>query len=75
MEPHTKHFELVEQCKDGDRRAQFKLYQAYNKAMFNICFRMMGDREAAEDVLQNAFVDIFGKLDTFRFEASVRSWI
>lgn len=35
----------------------------------------MGDRGTAEDVLQNAFIDIFGKLDSFRFEASVGSWI
>ncbi len=75
MQSHTQHFELVELCKAGDRRAQFQLYQAYSKAMFNVCLRMMGDREAAEDVLQNAFVDIFGKLDSFRFEASVGSWI
>ncbi|NND33295.1 MAG: sigma-70 family RNA polymerase sigma factor [Saprospiraceae bacterium] len=43
--------------------------------MYNICHRMMGNREEAEDVLQNAFVDIFSKIDTFRGEASLGAWI
>lgn len=60
---------------EGNRRAQFELYQTYSKAMFNICFRMMSSREEAEDVLQNAFVDVYSKLDSFRFESSVGAWI
>ena len=75
MEPHHKHYELVEACKNGNPRAQFELYQAYSKAMFNICFRMMGQREEAEDVLQNAFIDIFTKIDTFRHESTIGAWI
>lgn len=36
---------------------------------------MMGRREEAEDVLQNAFVDIFRKIESFRFESSLGAWI
>ncbi len=36
---------------------------------------MMSNREEAEDALQNAFVDVFAKLKTFRFESSVGAWI
>ena len=36
---------------------------------------MMGNREEAEDALQNAFVDIFRKLDSFRAEATLGAWI
>ncbi len=72
---YDQHYELVKRCLDGNRRAQFELYQAYSRAMYNICYRMMGRREDAEDVLQNAFVDVYTKLDSFRFESSVGAWI
>lgn len=36
---------------------------------------MMGSREEAEDVLQNAFVDIFRRLDSFRAESTLGAWI
>lgn len=69
------HFDLVRRCQRGDRRAQFDLYKLYAKAMYNICVRMMGHAHDAEDVLQVAFVDVFTKLDSFRFESSVGAWI
>jgi len=73
--PVTQHDELVDKCLNGERRAQFEVYQTYSKAMFNICYRMMGNREEAEDALQNAFVDVFGKLSSFRGEATLGAWI
>jgi RNA polymerase sigma factor (sigma-70 family) len=69
------HFNLVEACKRGDRKAQFDLYRLYSKAMFNICARMLNSVENAEDVLQLSFVDVFTKLDSFRFESSIGAWI
>jgi len=43
--------------------------------MFNICFRMTGNREDAEDMLQEAFTQVFLKIDTFRFESEFGAWI
>ena len=43
--------------------------------MYNISLRMVGTAENAEDALQNAFVDVFTKLETFRFESSIGAWI
>ena len=69
------HFDIVEACIRSDRKAQFELYKLYSKAMYNISLRMLGSAENAEDALQNAFVDVYAKLDTFRFESSVGAWI
>jgi RNA polymerase sigma factor (sigma-70 family) len=69
------HFDIVEACIRSDRKAQFELYKLYSKAMYNISLRMLGSVENAEDALQNAFVDVYAKLDTFRFESSVGAWI
>ena len=69
------HADLVEACKTGDRNAQFRLYQLYAKAMFNVCIRILGDRASAEDALQEAFVSVFSKLHTFEGRASLGAWM
>jgi RNA polymerase sigma-70 factor (ECF subfamily) len=69
------HKTVVERCRKGDSKAQFELYELYARAMYNLCLRMVKHEADAEDVLQNAFIDVFRKLDSFRFESSVGAWI
>jgi RNA polymerase sigma factor (sigma-70 family) len=71
----NQHYDIVEACKRGDRKAQFELYKLYSRAMYNICVRMLGSAENAEDALQNSFVDVYTKLDSFRFESTIGAWI
>lgn len=66
---------LISLCLRGDRQAQHTLYQRYCDAMYNICYRMMGAEAEAEDALQESFIDIFRRLDTFRQESSLGAWI
>jgi RNA polymerase sigma factor (sigma-70 family) len=73
--PAYIHKELIQACQEGNRKAQNKLYQLYSRAMFHICLRMLNDRAEAEDQLQHAFIDIFTKLHTFRFESSIGAWM
>jgi len=65
----------VESCRKGNRKAQFELYRLYSRTMYNVCLRIVKNELDAEDVLQNAFVDIFSKMDSFRFESSIGAWI
>ena len=69
------HRDIIEGCKNGDQRSQYKLYQLYSKAMFNVCFRMMNNREEAEDLLQDSFTDAFHRLYSFRYESSFGHWL
>lgn len=66
--------ELLSLCKKGDRRAQKKLYDSLAPKMFALCIRYMGDRDAAADVLQDGFVTLFSKLDTFSGDGSFEGW-
>lgn len=66
---------LVERCLAKDRQAQRELYRLYADAMFTVCVRMLKDRSAAQDAMQEAFVDAFTKLHTYRKEASFGSWL
>ena len=68
------HKDIIEASKIGDQKAQYKLYQLYAKAMFNICYRMMNNFEEAEDILQEAFTEVFTKLHTFRYESTFGAW-
>ena len=43
--------------------------------MFNICFRMLNNKEEAEDMLQESFTDAFMKLESFRYKSSFGAWI
>ena len=69
------HKTIIEACKKGDERQKYKLYQLYSKAMFNVCYRMMNNREEAEDMLQEAFTQAFLKLETFRYESGFGAWL
>jgi len=66
---------LLAQCKEGDRRAQKAVYDALSSKMFAVCLRYMGgDRDAAADILQDGFVTLFTKLDSYSGEGSFEGW-
>jgi len=69
------HRDVVESCKLGDVRAQYQLYSLYSKAMYNICYRLTGHREEAEDMLQESFSYAFSRLGSFRFESTFGAWL
>lgn len=69
------HEDLIDQCRLGSERAHYELYQRYSKAMFNICLRMMRNREEAEDLLQDAFVSAFDHILEYRKDSSFGSWL
>lgn len=69
------HRELVEQARQGKREAYTQLYRLYSKGMFNICLRMISDRQEAEDILQDSFADAFKRLKDFRFESTFGAWL
>jgi len=66
---------LVENSKKGDVKSQYQLYNQYAKAMYNVCYRMMSNREEAEDMLQESFSEAFKKLNTFRYESTFGAWL
>ena len=65
---------LVPACRDGDRKAQKRLFDALSPKMMAVCLRYMGNREDAEDVLQEGFVAVFTKLDSYTGTGSFEGW-
>jgi RNA polymerase sigma factor (sigma-70 family) len=69
------HAPLIEECRKGSIKAQFMLYNQYSKAMFNLAYRMMNNREDAEDILQETFLECFRNISSFRFESTFGAWL
>jgi RNA polymerase sigma-70 factor (ECF subfamily) len=71
-EPGETH--LLEGCKKGDRTAQRKLFDALAPKMMALCLRYTGDSQTAEDVLQDGFVTLFTRLDSYSGKGSFEGW-
>jgi RNA polymerase sigma-70 factor, ECF subfamily len=67
--------ELIARSKQGDLAAFNALVEQYQRTLYNLCLRMLGSSEAAEDAAQDAFIAAFRAIDRFRggVEASGRS--
>ena len=71
----TFQIDLVERCKANDRKAQMRLYKMYCEGMYCVAMRFLKNEDDAEDVLQEAFIKAFQKLDQFKGEVSFGAWL
>ncbi|WP_430905896.1 RNA polymerase sigma factor [Maribacter sp. 2-571] len=67
--------DLVARCKQNDRKAQLKLYRQYCDGMFIVAMRFLKNENDAEDVLQEAFIKAFSKIDQYKGEVSFGAWL
>jgi RNA polymerase sigma-70 factor (ECF subfamily) len=66
---------LVERLQRSDEAAFNTLVRLYDKSVFRLVLRMLGDRAEAEDVAQDVFVTIFKSIGGFRGESKLSTWI
>lgn len=69
------HQDIIDRCKEGEQKAQFQLYKLYYRAMYNTSLRILNDTLEAEDVMQEAFLKAFGKIDTYSGKVSFGAWL
>jgi RNA polymerase sigma-70 factor (ECF subfamily) len=67
--------DLVLRARDGEREAFGSLVRDHQEAVFNVCYRMLGDRPAAEDMAQETFVRAFQKLSLLDVSRPFGPWI
>ncbi len=67
--------QLIERCKKSDSTAQMQVYDGYYKAMYNTAYRILKDEFEAEDIIQEAFLTAFTKLNTFKGEVTFGAWL
>ncbi|HMX77579.1 MAG TPA: RNA polymerase sigma factor [Chitinophagaceae bacterium] len=67
--------DLINGCLKDDRRMQEELYRRFSPRMYAVCLRYAGNAEEAQDILQEGFIKVFKKLDSFRSEGSFEGWV
>ncbi len=66
---------LIEECRNGNMEAFGQLVDAYQGPVFNVVYRMVSDRDDAQDLTQTAFVKAFENLDRYDPKYRFFSWI
>jgi RNA polymerase sigma-70 factor, ECF subfamily len=66
---------LLRRLRDRDERAFRELLELHRDRVFNITFRMLGNRAEAEDVAQEVFISVFKTIDQFREESKFSTWL
>lgn len=67
--------EVVARSRDGDESAYRELIRRYERPVFSLIFRMVRDREIAEDLSQETFIKVLNAISTYRPEFKFSSWV
>jgi RNA polymerase sigma-70 factor (ECF subfamily) len=73
--PRQDDLALVERCRKGDLGAFEEVYRTHSRRLYGVAVRMLGNPADAEDMLQEIFLAAHRKLDSFRGEAALGTWL
>lgn len=66
---------FIESCRNGDRNAQFQLFNKLSPSMLGVCFRYCNSEDEANDVMQDGFIKVFTNIDSYRGDGSFEGWV
>jgi RNA polymerase sigma-70 factor (ECF subfamily) len=66
---------VIEDCKGGDEKAFAEIVHSYQKKVFNIAYRMLGNKEEAKDLAQEVFISVFESIKNLREEVKFEPWL
>ena len=72
---HPSDLELVRRAREGDSDAFASLFNAHKTRIYSLCLRMTSNTAEAEDLTQDAFLQAFRKLGTFRGDSALSTWL
>ncbi len=67
--------ELIRRAQRGDAKAFERIYRLHGRRVYSLCLRMVGNTAEAEDLAQEAFLQLFRKIHTFRGESAFSTWL
>jgi RNA polymerase sigma-70 factor, ECF subfamily len=67
--------QLIARAQQGDEGAFAALFETHKRRVYSLCLRMTGDTAEAEDLSQEAFLQLFRKIATFRGESAFSTWL
>ena len=66
--------EIIQKCKENNYSAQIEVYNNYKDLLYNSCIRILQQREDAEDLVQDAFIKGFQKIDQVKDDVNLAAW-
>jgi RNA polymerase sigma-70 factor (ECF subfamily) len=77
IQTQEQDFDLIKAfLENADNRTAFnRLVLKYKDMVFNLCFRLLGDYDEANDCAQEIFIKVFNNLKKFKFESSFTTWL
>src|SRR6266404_6722048 len=72
---HLTETEIVQLAQQGDAAAFEHLYKQHSRHVYALCLRMVGNASEAEDLTQDAFLQLFRKIGGFRGESAFSTWL
>jgi RNA polymerase sigma-70 factor (ECF subfamily) len=66
---------LIRAFREGDRAAFDSLVLKHKDRVFNLCYRLLGEYEEANDSAQETFIKVYGSLKKFRLESAFSTWL
>ncbi len=66
---------LIRRLRERDEAAFREMMRTYHQQVYNLVFRMLGNREEAEDLSQEVFVTVFKSIDSFRGDSKFSTWL
>ncbi|HEV2245624.1 MAG TPA: sigma-70 family RNA polymerase sigma factor [Terriglobia bacterium] len=73
--PAATETQLIARAQQGDEQAFAALFEAHKRRVYSLCLRMLGNPTEAEDLTQEAFLQLFRKIGTFRGESAFSTWL
>jgi RNA polymerase sigma-70 factor (ECF subfamily) len=67
--------QLIARAQQGDEEAFAALFETHKRRVYSLCLRMTGNTAEAEDLTQEAFLQLFRKISTFRGESAFSTWL
>lgn len=67
--------EIIQQCKKNDYAAQLEVYNLYKNMLYNSCYRILKNKEDAEDCMHDAFIKGFQKIQQVADDMHIGAWL
>jgi len=71
----AEEYSLIEQCRNGNSEAYSVLVERYQEMIYNVAYRMLGDRDTAYDISQESFISAYDGLKRFRSDSKFSTWL
>jgi RNA polymerase sigma-70 factor (ECF subfamily) len=67
--------QLIRSTLAGDNKSYDELVRLHQRFVFNLCYRLLGDYDEANDCAQDVFIAVYKSLKNFRFESAFKTWL